>query len=268
MTPKKAFTLIELPFDKLRAVRERERGAFTLIELLVVIAIIAILAALLLPALERARDSARQTVCAAQLRQIGVGNQMYVQDSDGWTVPLRPMVWGIDCWGDPAEKYRRDRNIPGAWFNSDGCGTGNWRCWMDDLNDYCRSKALFRCPTGYAKAAGASWPQSLYRLQGYGWNGVLSQYWDFPEPTKGQDRLTNIAYPSEKILVGDKSYGYIFINPCWPADWNSKLHSDGGCYLMVDNHARWLHWSTPGLSPGGLAAADHYWSDKKPEFPL
>jgi len=68
----KGFTLVELPFDQLRAVGERERTAFTLIELLVVIAIIAILAALLMPALERARQSAQRAVCQNNMHQIYV----------------------------------------------------------------------------------------------------------------------------------------------------------------------------------------------------
>jgi len=60
----------------------KKRG-FTLIELLVVIAIIAVLAALLLPALERARFAAQQVVCQAQQRQIWMPVTMYARDNDG-----------------------------------------------------------------------------------------------------------------------------------------------------------------------------------------
>lgn len=63
--------------------------AFTLIELLVVIAIIAILAALLLPALARARESGRRAQCLSNLRQICVGTTCYAGDNGGYVFPCR-----------------------------------------------------------------------------------------------------------------------------------------------------------------------------------
>ena len=80
------------------------RKGFTLIELLVVIAIIAILAAILFPVFAQAREKARQTVCASNLKQLGIAQQMYLQDFDEQffvrprdnSIPNR--YWQEDWW--------------------------------------------------------------------------------------------------------------------------------------------------------------------------
>ncbi len=71
--------------------KQMTRG-FTLIELLVVVAIIAVLVSILLPSLAKARASARQTLCASNLRQAGIGLWLYANDNYGYA----PLVHGTD----------------------------------------------------------------------------------------------------------------------------------------------------------------------------
>jgi len=91
------------------SVNARLRRGFTLIELLVVIAIIAILAALLLPALARAKEKSKAAACLSNMRQIGIATRMYADDASGylpgsahaaltnsWIYSLAPYVGNTD----------------------------------------------------------------------------------------------------------------------------------------------------------------------------
>ncbi len=72
------------------ATRDKSRRGglgFTLVEVLVVIAVIAVLIAILLPALSKAREAAKKIQCASNLRQVGVGIQMYINEYRGWLPP-------------------------------------------------------------------------------------------------------------------------------------------------------------------------------------
>jgi prepilin-type N-terminal cleavage/methylation domain-containing protein/prepilin-type processing-associated H-X9-DG protein len=107
---KSGFTLVELSFDRLRIVSKCKRKAFTLVELLVVITIIGMLVALLLPAVNRARETARMTQCANNMKEIATAMiafettkgrypgyaQLLGRGKDGGGAPL----W-VEIIGDP-----------------------------------------------------------------------------------------------------------------------------------------------------------------------
>ena len=90
------------------------KRAFTLVELLVVVAIIALLAAILFPVFERAREAARRSACESNLKQIGLGITQYVQDND-------EIMVGVGT----------------------ATANGSWKCW---IAPYINNSEVFFCP--------------------------------------------------------------------------------------------------------------------------
>src|SRR5688500_14742174 len=84
--------------DMTKNIRPRARRGFTMIELLVVIAIIAIMAGMMLPVLSKAREAGRRVVCMSNLRQVGMGLQMYASDHGERLPALGPSgrEWPLD----------------------------------------------------------------------------------------------------------------------------------------------------------------------------
>ena len=89
--------------------KTRKISGFTLIELLVVIAIIGILASILLPVLGKARESARRTQCASNLKHIGLAIRMYANDQEG-AFPAGGST-GMESLGTLYNKYISERKI-------------------------------------------------------------------------------------------------------------------------------------------------------------
>ena len=186
----------------------KEKRVFTLIELLVVIAIIAILAAILLPALQSARERGRSASCVSQAKQLGVMIQAYSDSSDGWG-PVQ-MTTGFSKW-------------PATLF----------------LNKYITDLKTLICPSAQAykhadyvlKAKGVTWNTELgasvktyfdhvhYSLNRY----LIADSADYP-----LSKMSRSYSPSKKILGSDSCK-----TPSNPKDYYStsvaeKVGTSGG----------------------------------------
>lgn len=139
-------------------------GAFTLIELLVVMAVIALLAALLLPALSSAKAKAHQTGCLNHLRQLGLAWQMYSGDNHGMLVENLPSPSNTNSW--IAGEFRGQSQVT----NTHAIRRGR-------LFPYVNQTGVYRCPSD-GQIAGASAVLS-YAMNG--WMGGRTMETQFQE---------------------------------------------------------------------------------------
>ncbi len=116
------------------------RKVFTLIELLVVVAIIAILAALLLPALQRAREAAQMAACTSNLRQMGIGVFMYLDDADTY-LPFHNPTGNVHCNYLRNWAQGNDYGGLGLVFYGARKHVGN-----APVNGYVANKNVYGCP--------------------------------------------------------------------------------------------------------------------------
>ena len=129
--------------------RITKRPGFTLIELLVVVAIIALLAAILFPVFSRAREKARQTSCASNLKQLALGVLLYTQDFDETYPPPQQCIW--DSGEGSAGSYA-SAGIPDAeWFDTGSSnqlrGPGCGPLWFQLTFSYYKDIDLMFCPS-------------------------------------------------------------------------------------------------------------------------
>jgi prepilin-type N-terminal cleavage/methylation domain-containing protein/prepilin-type processing-associated H-X9-DG protein len=211
-----------------------KRKGFTLIELLVVIAIIAVLMAILFPALRAAKEQGNRAVCLSNLKQLSLGWMLYADDYDGKIMFADILnTTGTNNWWVRWPSGGAENSSDEDWQEAIRRG---------QLYPYCKEYKLYRCSNA-PRRYGLTYA-IVDSMNGWaGRNGAQYAY-------LVERNLLKIKRPTERIVFLDESpptSGSWGIN-CVVEGWNDpvpKLHSKGTTFAFADGHSEFWKWKDP-----------------------